>query len=108
MEVTIEDKVELLMDAVNELQVKAAVYDDPEVDACRRVYEALSGLPLDAVERVLWWAGDKLKQDHRDGVVVPKEHMKALFQWLDSDFTGKEFRAKQQAEALNEADVSLL
>lgn len=94
MEVTTEDKVELLMDAVTDLQVKAAVYDDPEVEACRRVYEALAGLPLDMVERVLC-------------ARVPKEKMQEFFAWLKSDLTPKEFRARQKAAEMNEADVLL-
>lgn len=60
-----EQKVEILMDAVNDLQTEAAkrVYDDDEIEAMRAAYEALKGLSPEAHDRALNWLRAKLESE---------------------------------------------
>lgn len=62
--VSTSEKVEILMDAVNDLQVKVGrVFDDDELEALRITYAALRGFPMETVDRMFNWLRAKVESD---------------------------------------------
>ena len=56
-------KVEILMDAVNDLQTERT-FDDDEIEGMYCAYQALKDLPAETQGRVIEWLRSKLESDN--------------------------------------------